>query len=294
MLAIALAISSALGFGSAAIFARLGLQDIRPIPGTLISGVASFLPTLVLALIFALSDLRSLPLIAYVFLLGHGALTYIGGRGQNLLAIDLIGAARSGPFVGSSALFSTLFAATIAGERLHPVVALGTVAVVIGLIFSSGDLWHMGWRLDRNSLLGYALALGAAASYGASNIVAKELSLNYGSPLVIAAWSTLFGTLLLTPFSGREAMAGLRTARGSWGFLALTGLAAALAVVALYFGFLKSSVVVVAPISSTNPLITLLLAHLFLARLERVTRWLLAGTFLAVAGVALIIVGSTL
>jgi drug/metabolite transporter (DMT)-like permease len=165
--------------------------------------------------------------------------------------------------------------------------------VVIGLIVSSGDLWKVGWHLDRNSLLGYALALGAAISYGASNVVAKELSLSYGSPLVVAALGLLFGMLLLSPFAGREAVAGMRTSRAGWGFLALSGLASALAVVALYFGFLLASVVVVAPISSTNPLITLLLAHFFLTRLERVTRWLVGGTLVAVLGVALIIWGST-
>jgi len=111
---------------------------------------------------------------------------------------------------------------------------------------------------------------------------------------VIAALGILFGLLVLAPFSAREAASGLRTARSGWGFMALSGLASALAVVALYFGFLQAGVVVVAPISSTNPLITLLLAHLFLARLERVTRWLVSGTLLAVLGVVLIIVGSTL
>jgi hypothetical protein len=39
---------------------------------------------------------------------------------------------------------------------------------------------------------------------------------------------------------------------------------------------------------------TLLLAHLYLDKLERVTRWILMGTLVAVSGVALLIVGSTM
>ncbi len=50
--------------------------------------------------------------------------------------------------------------------------------------------------------------------------------------------------------------------------------------------------VIVAPIVSISPLMTLLLAHPFLDKLERVTRWILMGTLMAVSGVALVIVGS--
>ena len=294
MLAIGLAVVSAFGFGSAAIFARLGMQDIRPIPSTLISALASFFPAAILALIFALADIQSLPAIAFLFFLGHGALTYLGGRTQNHVSINLIGASRSSPFIGSSALFAAIFAIAFAGERLNPLVALGTLSVVAGLaLSSSGDLSQQSWRLDRRTLLGYLLALGAAASYGGSNLAAKFLSQEFGSPLVVATFSILFGAVVLSPFAGRDALEGLRTARAGWGFMALSGLASATAVIALYFALLYSSVVIVSPISSVNPLVTLLLAHLFLGRLEQVTRWVLLGTMLTVLGVALVIVGST-
>jgi drug/metabolite transporter (DMT)-like permease len=294
MLAIGLAVVSAFGFGSAAIFARLGLQDIRPIPSTLISALASFFPAAILALIFARSDIKSLPAIAFLFFLGHGALTYLGGRIQNHISINLIGASRSSPFIGSSALFAAIFAIAFAGERLNPLIALGTVSVVAGLALSSGgDLSQQSWRLDRRSLLGYLLALGAAASYGGSNLAAKFLSQEFGSPLVVAAFGMFFGAIVLSPFAGRDAVAGVRKGRAGLGFMALSGLASATAVIALYFALLDSAVVVISPISSTNPLVTLLLAHLFLGRLEQVSRWILLGTILAVLGVALVIVGST-
>jgi drug/metabolite transporter (DMT)-like permease len=293
MLAIGLAVVSALGFGSAGVLARLGMQNIRPIPSTLISAIASFLPAAALALIFALSDIKSLPAIAFLFFLGHGALTYLGGRTQTHISINLIGAARSSPFIGASALFAAIFAIAFAGEQLNPLLALGTLSVVAGLALSSGgDLSQQSWRLDRQSLLGYLLALGAAASYGGSNLAAKMLSQEFGSPLVVAAFGMLFGAIVLAPIAGRDALAGLRTARAGLGFMALSGLASATAVIALYFALLYSDVVVVSPISSTNPLVTLLLAHLFLGRLEQVNRWILLGTLLAVLGVVLVIVGS--
>ena len=292
MLPILLAAVAALGFGSSSVFARLGMQGIRPIPSALISAIASFLPSLLLAVVFAYSDLRSLPPVAFLWFFGNGVLTFLGGRAQTHLAINLIGASRAGPFIGSSTLFTALFAITLGGESLHPVVALGTAGVVGGLLLSSGDWWSQDWRRDRISMLGYALALGAAASYGASNLVAKEMSERFGSPLVVAAMSLLFGILVLSPLGGRGAWQGVRVSRSGLGFTALSGLAAAGAVIALYFGFQLSDLVIVSPIASVNPRVTLFLAHFFLVRLERVTRWLLVGTVLVVIGVIMVIVGS--
>ena len=119
MTAIGLALLSALGFGSAAVFARVGMQGIRPMPSTLISSVASLVPSAALAVVFARSDIIALPPIAYLFFLGHGVLTFLGGRAQNLLSIDLIGASRSSPFVGSSAMFSASILRTSEGPLAY-------------------------------------------------------------------------------------------------------------------------------------------------------------------------------
>ena len=200
MIPIGLALVSAFGFGSAAIFARIGMQGIRPLPSTFISGIASLLPTAVPGPALRLSRPESPAAPGFPLLSGHGALTYLGGRVQNYIAINLIGAARSGPFVGSAALFAAIFAIIFLGESLHPVVALGTVGVVLGLITSGGDrLFAQSWRLDRWSLLGYLTSLVAAASYGGSNLVAKALSQEYGSPLVVAAFAMFFGSLFWLP-----------------------------------------------------------------------------------------------
>lgn len=295
MLAVGLALLASLGFGSSAIFARLGMRNIPPLASTLISTVASLFLAVPLALLFARSDMLALPAAAFLGFLALGALNFLGGRGLNYLAIDLVGAARSSPFVGAAALFAALFAISLAGERPHPLVLVGTVGVVAGLAVSTGDSFRGGWSRDRRSLLGYALALGAAVSYGLGNVVAKALTQNYGSPFMVAAISLLFGVALLTPLAGRGALRGLRPSaegRGNLAFAAASGVAGACGVISLYLALERAPVVIVSPISNVSPLVTLLLAHLFLERrLERVTRWILVGTLLTVAGVVLVVVG---
>ena len=297
MLAVGLSLLAGLGFACAAIFARAGMQGIKPLPSTLVSLVFSFVPALVLALVFAFSDIRALPLAAFLWLLGLGAVNFLGGRAQNYEAINRIGAARSSTILGTSAVFATIFAMTITGERPGALVLLGTAAVVAGLIATTGDSIRQGWGRDRRSLLGYMMALVAAGSYGGTNVLAKELTQDYGSPLVITAISLLFGIILLWPLAGREALAGLRASRGDQTFVvyaAMSGLAAAAAIISLYYALQRADVVVVSPIVSINPLLTLLLAKLFIARLENITRQVVLGAAVTVAGVLMVVIGSTL
>ncbi|PKB79301.1 MAG: hypothetical protein BZY88_14040 [SAR202 cluster bacterium Io17-Chloro-G9] len=297
MLAVGLSLLAGLGFASTAIFARVGMQGVKPLPSTFISVVVSFLPAILLAVIFAMPDIKALPPVAYLWLLGLGALNFLGGRSQIYLAINMVGAARSSAIGGASVVFSTIFAVTLAGERPHLVLLAGIVAVVAGLVTATEQSVQEGWSRDKKSLLGYVMALGAAASYGGANVMAKHLTTVYGSPLVITAFSLLFGILLLAPFAGIPAVQSLKTEGRSLkfaGFASLSGLASAVAVISLYYALQRADVVLVSPITSANPLLTIFMARLFIAQMENITWQVVAGTGVAVLGILLVVFGSTL
>ena len=59
----------------------------------------------------------------------------------------------------------------------------------------------------------------------------------------------------------------------------------------LYYAFTMSDVVIISPIAAINPLITILLAQLFLSRIEKVSLAVFLGAMLAVGGVVLVIIG---
>ena len=300
LLSLGLACIAVLGFGSSAVLARLGMQAMRPMPSALVSMVASTLLASALALIFELDAIIAMPAIAMVWLLGNGMLSYIGGRSQQYIAISLIGAARVTPIVGSAALFSALYAITLTrmrvtgfDEHLNVLLGVGTVVVVLGLALTSGNFLRQSWGSDWKSVLGYVLALFAAACYGAGTLSGRVLSIQFGSPLIMAAGSMFFATLVLSPIYGREAVQ--RSTSSGWApvYVSLAGFAAACAVISIYFAVTRegSSILVLSPIVSCNPLVTLILARLFLRRTEPITRELVIGTLLAVGGVGMVVVG---
>ena len=297
MLAVGLSLLAGLGFASTAIFARVGMQGVKPLPATFISVVVSFLPSILLVFVFAMADVRALPWEAYLWLLALGALNFLGGRSQIFLAINLVGAARASVIGGASIVFSTIFAVTLAGESLHPVVLVGIIGVVIGLVVATKESVKEGWSWDKKSMLGYLMALGAAASYGGANVMVKHLTVIYGSPLVITAFSLLFGILLLAPIAGNQAVQSLKTAGRDLkfaGFASLSGLASAMAVISLYYALQRADVLLVAPITSSNPLMTLFLARMFISQLENITPKVVAGSCLAILGILLVVYGSSL
>lgn len=300
LLSIGLACIAVLGFGSSAVLARLGMNAIRPMPSSLISLVASTLLAGTLALVFEFEAVIALPAIAMAWLVGNGILSYMGGRSQQYIAISLIGASRVTPIVGSAALFSALFSVTLTrmgvpgfNEHLNVLLGVGTVVVVIGLGLTGGNFLRQSWGREWKSVLGYLLALLAAACYGASTLSGRVLSELFGSPLIMAAGSMFFATMLLAPVFGREAVQ--KTGSTGWAplWVFLAGFAAACAVISLYFAVTRegSNILVIAPIVSCNPLFTLLMARLFLRQSETVTKELVIGTLMAVGGVAMVVVG---
>ena len=300
LLSLGLACIAVLGFGSSAVLARLGMEAMRPMPSALVSMVASTLLAGTLALIFELDAIIAMPAIAMVWLLGNGVLSYIGGRSQQYIAISLIGASRVTPIVGSAAIFSAIYAITLTqigvtgfDEHLNVLLGVGTIVVVIGLALTGGNFLRQSWGSDWHSVLGYALAILAAACYGAGTLSGRVLSIQFGSPLIMAAGSMFFATLVLSPIFGREAVQ--KTTSSGWAplFVFLAGFAAACAVMSLYFAVTRegSSILVLSPIVSCNPLVTLVLARLFLRRTETITRELVIGTLMAVGGVAMVVAG---
>ena len=145
---------------------------------------------------------------------------------------------------------------------------------------------------QRQLLLGYLAALGAAFSYGSVTLVARKIVTDFAPPLVGTAFSMLFGTIIVGLLFHRHAIVDLPRAprRG----LLMVGLAGCASTFGVSFWFLalnESRVVVVAPLVGTSPLLSIALTHFFLQRLERVTWRTVFGGVLVVFGVALVAIG---
>ena len=137
-------------------------------------------------------------------------------------------------------------------------------------------------------LLGMMFAMLAAVAYGSAHVIARQVVTQITVPLVASFFALVFGTAIMALFTSRDIPKDRHAPKRGFMIMALAGAAGAVAVTVYFFALSHAPVVIVSPVTAVNPLITLLLAHLFLRRLERVTLRLWIGASLVVAGVMII------
>ena len=146
---------------------------------------------------------------------------------------------------------------------------------------------------QRPILLGSIFAGLAAVCYGSSQFLASKLVTKETPPLVVATFGLLVGILVLSAVSHRSLINDRGAPKRAFLFMALSGVSASAAVAFSYIALSLAPVIVVAPVTSITPLVSLAIAHLFLQRLEKITLRIWIGAVLVVTGVIIIALGST-
>ena len=297
MVAIVLSLLSAGSLGSGAVAGRASLQGVHPI---MLIGAAQFVGTVavaIAALATSPADVFGVTGAALSWIVIFGLVQFVIGRSSAYTSLSIIGASRVALFISTQVPFAAFFAIAFTGESLGPLVAVGTLGVMIGLLMASGDSITQGWRADRRYLMGCLSGLIAGAATGASTVLAKQAVNVYDSPLAITTLGMIAATAIVVPAVSIIASRNPAVREFEWkfmGLVALSGLSTTVSIVAQIFAVQRADVVIVAPILATFPLWTLLLSHTFIARLEQITLRLTVGTFVTVAGVVAVVVGGQL
>ena len=150
------------------------------------------------------------------------------------------------------------------------------------------DLGRAGASAPRAALVGTTYAFAAALAYGASQVLTRQGVSELAPPLIGAFIAMLWGVGGFALLAARGFTTSVpdfwRWAR----FVAAGGLFSAGAVLLMFQALERGQVVVVAPVLSTNPLFTLLIAAVLLRGVEQITWRVVVGTVLVVSGVVVL------
>ncbi len=138
---------------------------------------------------------------------------------------------------------------------------------------------------------GYAFSVGAAISWAVATILIRKGITDLASPLIGATISLFFGTLFMAGLSLRSPALPIPHRREAVLLFLVSGLLSGSGVAANYYALQVAPVVLVAPVTSIFPLVTLICAQLFLQRWETVSLRVWLGTILVVGGVVLVALG---
>ena len=294
--AIAFAFLAACGFASGNVLVRVGTEKVPAPTATLLTVFSGIILIVGLALALRLDEISSLSTEALGWILVLGILGYPMARLFFITAISMVGAARAVPMAGLQPVVAFTLGVILLGERPDLLVIVGTPVIVVGLLLvvmprrgaNSGD------GVVNVRRLGYLLAIGSAATFASRDTISRHVVTDLIDPLVSAGLALAIGGTILAVILHRQVARSVMTVPRKYLLIcALAGVFQGLAVASLFQALSRAPVTVVSPIYASQPLITLILAHFFLKRLEAIDFLLALGTMVSVVGVILVILGAT-
>lgn len=208
------------------------------------------------------------------------------GRTMSFVGIEKIGVARSVPVANSSPIFASIFAVVFLAEVWVPQNIAGTLLVISGVITLSLAKPAQGsWRkFDIIYPLIGAMAFGASAILRKAGLDSLPVPVLAGA--ITAGSAALFSFGLLQARGGRAA---LKLTRRSAAWLFSAALFNTAATLSVFYALNYGKVVIVEPLVSSNPVLTLLFTAIFLRDLEAINLRVLVGALLTVTGTVLVV-----
>ncbi|MFP6746064.1 MAG: EamA family transporter [Alphaproteobacteria bacterium] len=207
----------------------------------------------------------------------------------SLLSVHYLGPTPTSTLAATSPLFAAAFGVLYLGEQLTPPIILGTMAIMGGSIAlaqrSSGasrGTWPL-WALSLPLLAAFVRAAGD----GFTKVGMLDLPSPHFAGLVSFSVSLLVAGAV---FGARRRTIPKIGIRHGTGWFVLAGTINAVSVYCLNLALQLGELIVVIPIVSASPFLTLLLS-VFLVRRERITRGSLLAVLLVVPGVVMIALG---
>lgn len=278
-----LSLFTAFCYGLNAVLTRKGMRGSNPMTGTIIASLVQFL---MLSAILLISPPSQLIWMGIGFFVASGILASALGRLCNYMSIDRLGVPYSAPIIGSSPLFSLLFAFLLIGEEVTFPVIFGTILVVIGIVLTSTGDSNGGFSLRASDLY---LPILAAAFYGASSAV-RKIGLNILPEPVLGAMVGAAASLVI--FAGYLAVTrgigSVKLPRGSLIYFIASGFIISLGWLSMFTALMLGQVSVVSTLIGANPLFSLLFSWLMLRSSEGFGWRVVAGCLTIVSGVSII------
>jgi len=271
---------TAVSFAFANISVRRGMDYSTPLTATFVSLVVH---TVALWIAVALTvGIPEVAVTALVAIVVTGIVQPIM-RHCHYTGIRKIGTSRAVTLRNTFPLPAVLIGILILGEPITPLGIIGTLLVVIGIVFTS-------WRIDQHltsfrwTYLLYPIA--TALITAVVHPLRRYAMVQSHEPLFFTA---IVGPVSLLSFAMYYALpvCGEKLVwdrRAFWPFL-ISGFFETAAVLLMLFAFTLGPVVIVSPIASTTPIWTAILSAIFLRKVERINLTSVIGTVCVVAGV---------
>lgn len=279
------ALMASLGFAASHILIRRGLARSNPLAGFVISIVIS---TLTLWSMVA----ATLPLTVFrthaIWYFAVGGLFASGlGRWLVYVSIDRLGVARSIPVVSTTPMFASILAVLLVGEQWTLGAFFGTLLIICGVIvISRTHEQKADWRRRD-----FIFPLLGALSFSFSASVRKLGFFIDNLPLMASCVNATTGLALaiLMVYGQGGPRKVLPMSRSVLAWFVGAGVCNTAGMLANFYALSTGDIVIVEPLISTNPVLTVVLTAIFLRDVETVNLRVAVGVAFTFVGTLLLV-----
>jgi drug/metabolite transporter (DMT)-like permease len=277
-----LGLLAALGFGTASVLLKRGLQHASPLTAALISVAVT--AGFIWCIAAATAPLESLFTPRILPFLAAGLIAPGLARLVLFVGIHRVGVGRAAPLVGTAPLFSVGMAIFVLGERPAWTLLAGAAAIVTGGALLSHRIGTERWR--RWDLV---FPILAAIGFALRDNISRYGFRDFHQPVLAAAAATITSLLVMGGYAALAGGTHVRMSRVGLVYVGLAGLAEGFAYLTMWRALAIGEIAVVSPLVNAQSIVAVGLAAIFLRDLERVTWRIGLAAALIVTGVTIIV-----
>jgi drug/metabolite transporter (DMT)-like permease len=286
LVGVLLALATAIMWGSREILLRKAFEATRPVYGVFVTVAATFIISLIAALLYESAFWNQLTLTDVVLWTVIGMLHFPVAMTLYYLGIDSVGASRTSVVSNVSAILTPLLGMILLDEPSTLTVIAGVFVAGTGVFtVSASDVDRDEWRWQK----GIAYALSAGLMWSVTNLLTRFEFAKHRFPmmaLTIASGAPLLPIVfyLISRDIAVDMLSDMKHSRRlvSGCFLS------ALGQVTLFAALSFAPTIYVVPTYNLKSVVTVILAYAIIPKSERINTRVILGTILAIAGIVLI------
>ena len=258
---------------------------------------AMLMVSLVGTVIFLLISLPTIPFYylrskAFAYFVLAGIFSPALVRWLFFISLDRIGPSISSSILATGPAFTAIIALVLLDEKLTLPIGVGIMIIIAGIVIFERDMHNGAVHVARSGKdlmfpLFSALFLSLA-------IVIRKMGLNIiDSPVfgVTVGFSTSLFIYLIVCLASKKLRASISIKKEDLPYFLAAGISLTAAWLAMFYALSFGDAVIVTPLSNLHPLFVLVLSYFFLGRVEKITKGIIVGVCIVVAGVLLITTG---
>jgi drug/metabolite transporter (DMT)-like permease len=283
---ILLALATAIMWGSREVILRKAFEATRPVYGVFVTVAATFIISLIAALLYESSLWNRLALTDVVLWTVIGVLHFPVAMTLYYSGIDSVGASRTSVVSNVSAILTPLLGMALLDEPSTLTVIAGVFVAGAGVFtVSASDVDRDEWRWQK----GIAYALLAGLVWSITNLLTRFGFAEHRFPMTALAIASGVPLLPMVLYLvSRDMGAGMLSDMKRSRRLVSGCFLSALGQVTLFAALSFAPTIYVVPTYNLKSVVTVILAYAIIAKSERIDARVILGAILAIAGIVLI------